>query len=145
MTPAAPLGSVRIKDVHITEKHSAVVLVTDESLDLYEWLRGQRLAYKGKAKGNRFRLTIDGVSMDCRRVFVRYKARSRSMVYLTVTSWPGETSAAAFGRKVGKQLHEVELVRTAATRKQAELTAKAQGPKRITVEGMPAEEETTVP
>lgn len=130
----APLGSVRVSSVHVTEKHSAVILLTEESLDLYEWLRGQRLAYKGKAKGNRFRLTIDGVAMDCRRVFVRYKLYSRSMVYLTITSWPGETAAAAFARKVGKELHEVELVRTAATKRQAELAAKAAGPKRVTIE-----------
>lgn len=45
--------------------------------------------------------------------------------------------ADCFGRKVGKQLHEVELVRTAATRKQCELAAKAAGPKRVTVEGLP--------
>lgn len=133
----APLGSVRVSSVHVTEKHSAVVLLTEESLDLYEWLRGQRLAYKGKAKGNRFRLTIDGVAMDCRRVFVRYKLYSRSMVFLTATSWPGETAAAPFARKVGKELHEIELKRTAAVKNQGELKGKTTGLKRVTVEGLP--------
>lgn len=130
---SAPLGSVRIVRVTIGLDHSAVVLLAEESLDLYEWLRSQRQSYKGKAKGSRFRLTIDGVSMDCRRVFVRWK-KGTKRVFLTVTSWPGETSAAAFGRKVGRAVYEVELVRTTATRKQGELKAKETGPKRVTVE-----------
>ena len=136
---SAPLGAwrTRVDSVHVTRDHSAVVLITEESLDLYEWLRGQRLGYNGKAVGSRFRLTIDGVSMDARRVFVRYKKNSRAIVFLTITSWPGETAAAPFARKVGKELQEVELKRTAAVKNQGELKEKARGPKRVTVEGLP--------
>ena len=130
----AHLNSARVVRVSIGLDHSAVVLLVDDSLDLYEWLRSKREPFRGRATGKRFRLTIDNVAMDARRVFVRPSMHGRQ-VFLTVTSWPGETSAAAFGRKVGKTAYAVSLMRTAATRAQGELTAKVAGPKRVTVVG----------
>lgn len=134
MTSAAPLGSVSVASVIITGQHSAVVLLVDESQDLREWLWQTPNIYRGKATGSRFRLTVDGVTIEARRVFARPSAAAEK-VFLTVTTKPGSTHAAALGRKVGKPVYAVSLVRATATRKQCELNAKAAGQKRVTIEG----------
>lgn len=133
MSTSAPLGSVRIVRVVISLDHSAVVMLVDESAGLDKWLWGTNKIHRGRATGKRFRLTIDGVTMDARRVFAKFY-HDRPGMFVTVTSWPGETAAAAFGRKVGKPIHEIELVRVAASRKQGELKVKAASSKRVTVE-----------
>lgn len=135
---AAPLHSPTVEAVHVTRKHSAVVLLADESPELREWLWPAPGIYRGKATGSRFRLTVDGVSVDIRRVFVR-PAQDMPKVYLVATTGPADTGAAALGRKVGRPVHEVELARVSAGKRQGELAAKAAGPKRITVEVVSAD------
>ena len=130
----APLGSVRIRSIHITERHSAVTIVCDESVQLDEWLWNTDRIHKGKALGNRFRLVIDGVTVNARRVFARYLHREPGQI-LTVTTGPGDTRAAAIGRRVGKVAHEVKLVRVKGDGKQRRLPGtEPDGPKRVTVE-----------
>ena len=77
----APLGSVRIHSAHITEHHSAVSLLVDESPELRAWLWSTDRIHRGKALGARFRLTVDGVSIEAQRIFaaslVRVKADKR--------------------------------------------------------------------
>lgn len=133
----APLGSVSIHSVAITRQHSAVVMLVDESSLLREWLWGTRATHRGKATGSRFRLTIDGVTIDARRVFAR-PAQVMPKVFLTVTTWPGDTCAAVLGRKVGRPVYEAALSRVAAGKRQGELVTKAAGPKRVTLEGVEA-------
>lgn len=133
MTPA-PLGAISVASVIITGQHSAVVILVDESQALREWLWQTPKTYRGKATGGRFRLTVDGVTVEARRVFARPSAAAEK-VFVTITTDPGSTHAAALGRKVGKPIHEVALVRTSASRRQGKLAAKAAGPKRVTIEG----------
>ena len=129
----APLGSISINRVDITRQHSAVVMLVDESPALRDWLWPNSKAHRGKATGSRFRLTVDGVTIDARRVFAR-PAQALPKVFLTVTTGPGDTCAAAIGRKVGRPVYEVTLARVAAGKRQGELVAKAAGTKRVTVE-----------
>lgn len=129
----APLGNVSVEKVIITRAHSAVVLLADESPELRNWCWGTTGIYRGKAMGKRFRLTIDGVTIEAGKVFAR-PAKDAPRVFLTVTTGPGDTCAAALGRKVGRPVYEVTLSRVSATRKQVELRAKAPGQRRVTVE-----------
>jgi hypothetical protein len=133
MTPA-PLGAVSVASVIITGQHSSVVVLVDESQALREWLWQTPKIYRGRAMGKRFRLTIDSVTIEARKVFARPSAAAEK-VFVTITTEPGSTHAAVLGRKVGKPVHEIALIRTSATRRQGELTAKATGPKRVRIEG----------
>ena len=129
----APLGRVLVHALHVERDHSALVLVCDESPELREWLWGTSGVFKGKAMGKRFRLVIDGVVIEARRVFAR-PCQSGPGVYVTLTTGPADTRAAAIGRRVGQVAHEVTLTRQSAAKGQWELRAKTEGERRVTVE-----------
>jgi hypothetical protein len=135
----APLGAVRIRSVHVTELHSSVVLVAEESAALDLWLWSTDRIHRGKALGSQFRLTVDGVSINVRRVFATYLHHEPGKIII-VTTDGGDTRAAAIGRKVGKTAHEVELVRVEKKNgKQRALPGVEPvvvGKRRVTVEGL---------
>lgn len=138
MTADAPLGSVRVSSAHVTEDHSAVSLLCDESPELRAWLWSTDRLTKGKAEGARFLLTVDGVKVEGRRVFSRPWCSIFRTRLITITSDPGDTRVAALGRKVGKPVYAAELVRVKGNTKQAKFpTMGMEKAKRVTVEGLP--------
>ena len=136
--PTASLGAVRIRSVHVAEHHSSVVLVAEESAALCSWLWGTEQIHRGKATGSRFRLTVDGVTLDVRRVFATFLHREPGQIIVATTAG-GDTRAAAIGRRVGRPVHEAVLVRVDAKSDKRQrgfpgLEPVAERKKRITVE-----------